>query len=160
MLNLKIKIRKALISEAKEIANLGIKLNLHHRNIDSKYYALDKNVKPVITKFFKKKIRDRNSILLVATSKNKIIGYALGFVKNYPPVRKTKKHGYVSDVFVDKNYREKGISREFIEELMRWFKRKKLKYMELNVDSRNKLGLKAWKDVGFREIPKQMIKKI
>jgi hypothetical protein len=48
----KIKIRKALISEVEKIADLGIKLNLHHRNIDSKYYALDKSARSLIMKFY------------------------------------------------------------------------------------------------------------
>jgi ribosomal protein S18 acetylase RimI-like enzyme len=44
--------------------------------------------------------------------------------------------------------------------MAKWFRKKKLKYMELTVDSRNKLGLKAWKDAGFREMKKEMWKKI
>lgn len=156
----KIKIRKAKLSEVEEIANLQRKLNLHHEKIDPEYYAQNKNTKKIWIKFAKKKIRDKNSLLLVAVYKNKIVGYALGFVKKYPPVRKTKKCAYISDGFVDKNYRGKGISRRFIEESAKWSKTKKLKHMELAVDSRNKLGLDAWRKAGFKEIQKIMLRKI
>ena len=155
-----IEIRKAKLSEVGEIGNMQKMLNNHHRDFDKKYYAQNKNAKNIFMKWIRKRMRDRNSLLLVSLHKNKIVGYALGIVKDYPPVRKIKKHGYVSDVFVDKSYRGMGTSKRFIEDLRKWFKTKKLNYMEIHVDSRNRIGLAAWKKAGFKEIQKIALRKI
>jgi len=154
-----IKIRNAKISEVKQIASLQRKLNLYHKKIDPEYYALNKNAKKIFIKFAKKNIRSKNGMLLVAVDRNIIVGYVLGVIKKYPPVRKIKRFGYIFDLFVEKSYRKKGIATKFTVELIKWFKKKKLKYIELGVDSRNKLGFEAWKKLGFKEHTKGMIKR-
>jgi hypothetical protein len=41
-------------------------------------------------------------------------------------------------------------------ELIKWFKANKINNVELSVDSRNKIGLTAWKKYGFFEFQKKM----
>ncbi len=98
-------IREAKIQEVEKIAELHRKLNLHHRKLDPKYYARNNNGKTIWIKFAKKRIKDDKSVLLVALHKNRIISYALGFIKENPPIRKIRKYGYILDVFVEEKNR-------------------------------------------------------
>ena len=41
-------------------------------------------------------------------------------------------------------------------ELIKWFRENDIKYIELSVDSRNKIGVKTWKKFGFKEYIKKM----
>lgn len=43
-----------------------------------------------------------------------------------------------------------------MKELIKWFKKKKIKFVELSVNSRNKIGIAAWKRYGFFEFEKRM----
>ena len=40
--------------------------------------------------------------------------------------------------------------------MVKWFKENEIKYVELSVDSRNKVGIEAWKKLGFFEFMKKM----
>ncbi|MDI6806571.1 MAG: GNAT family N-acetyltransferase [Candidatus Aenigmarchaeota archaeon] len=148
------------MAEVEKIAELQEKLSLYHKKFDPNFYVFNKNAKGIWVKFAKKLIRNKNGILLVCVNKNRIVGYTLGLIKNKPPVYKIKKFGLISDIFVEKDYRNKGIARKFVTELMRWFKSKQLSYTELTVDSKNRLALKVYNKLGFKEYRKIMKKEI
>ena len=154
------KIRKAKPEEVGQIADLQQGLMLREKKIDPTYYDISKYAKKRFVEFAKKKIKNRNSILLVATVDDKIVGYILGWVKERPPVFKLKRVGYISDCFMIKEFRWKGIGEKLVQRMLAWFKTKKLNYAELVVTSRNKLGLTVWKDLGFKEYRKIMRRKI
>jgi ribosomal protein S18 acetylase RimI-like enzyme len=43
-----------------------------------------------------------------------------------------------------------------VEELLNWFGKRKIKFVEVEVDSRNKIGIRAYKKYGFFEFHKRM----
>jgi len=154
------KIRKARPEEIGQIADLQRELMLHGKKIDPTYYDMSKHARKRFVEFAKKKIENRDSRLLVAIVDDKTVGYILGWVKERPPVFKLKKVGYISDCFVIKKFRRKGIGEKLTQRMLTWFGTKKLNHVELVVISRNKLGLTAWKNLGFEEYRKIMRRKI
>ena len=60
-----------------------------------------------------------------------------------------KKIGIIYDVFVLDNFRRKEIGRRLVEKSLEWFKIKKVKYIDLGVDSRNEAAIKFWDSLGF-----------
>jgi len=154
-LNSKImEIRKAKLKDITQIADFAVSLLKYHHDIDS-YFAPAKDVKDVYRKFFKRCIYSKNRYLLVAEEDNKVIGYALGELGSRPPVFKIRKIGFISDMFVDKNFRKSGIAKQFLAKLFIWFKSKKLKYIELTVHVKNEIGNKAWAKYGFEDYMKK-----
>ncbi|MFQ6129338.1 MAG: GNAT family N-acetyltransferase [Candidatus Hadarchaeaceae archaeon] len=154
------KIRKVKPEEVSQIADLQQGLMLREKKIDPTYFDISKYAKKRFVEFAKKKIENRNSRLLVAIVDDKIVAYILGWVKERPPVLKLKTIGYISDCFVMKKFRRKGIGEKLVQRMLAWFKTKKLSHAELIVTSRNKLGLSVWKDLGFKEYRKIMRRKI
>jgi ribosomal protein S18 acetylase RimI-like enzyme len=57
---------------------------------------------------------------------------------------------------VKENFRRKGIGKLLFEELLNWFRKRKVKFVEVEVDSRNKIGIEAYKKYGFFEFHKRM----
>ena len=143
-------IRKAKLKDIKQITDYGVSLLKYHYNFDS-YYAPAKNVYEVYRKFFTGCIYSKNRRLLVAEEKGKIVGYAIGEVSSRPPVFKIRKIGFVSDVFVEKNFRRLGMAKQLLLDLKRWFKSKKLKHIELTVHVKNEIGKKAWAKYGLED---------
>jgi len=156
----KMKTRKARPEEISQVADLWQGLVLHEKKIDPTYFDITKHARNKFLRFVKKKIKDGNSKLLVAIVDDKIVGYILGWVKERPPIFKLKKVGYISDCFVVKEFRGKGIGEKLTQRMLAWFRTKKLNHVELVVTSRNKLGLTVWENLGFKEYRKIMRKKV
>lgn len=143
-------IRKAKVKEIPQIAKLGIELIKYHQKIDP-FYEPAKNIEEVYNNYFRKCMYSPKSLLLVAEKDGKIIGYALSSVILRPPVFKIREMGYIDDVFVEGEHRRCRIGRELLAELFEWFRRKKIKNIELNVHTKNVVGKKAWEKYGFKE---------
>ena len=93
---------------------------------------------------------------MVVEIDNKVIGYFIGKIEKAKPFITPKKIGKISDAFVEEKYRKSGIGKMMFNELIQWFKKNKIKHIELSVDSRNEIGIKAWQKFGFKEFMKKM----
>ena len=145
-------VRKAKLKDVSSIANMGLKLGRYHLKYDPKYMALVPNVLQLYKKHFARSIHSRNSLMLIAEVKGKIIAYCLAELGKRPPVYRVRRVGYISDVYVEPSYRRKGISKKFLEESHNWFKEKKLNYSELAVYEKNKGAVTAYKKAGYLPI--------
>ena len=95
------------------------------------------------------------SIFIVFDNK-KPIGYCLGRIRKNIPIFSLKKYGYVDDLYVEKEYRGKGLGQKLLNEAKRFFKSKKLKFMELKSNHNNYKSIKFYKKYGFKEYAKIM----
>jgi len=148
-----IRIKRADKVDIDNIVNLRNALDIYHRKFD-KLLNTDFKRKQYNKRLIKSKIKSKNAILLVALDKNKIIGYALGWIEKRPA--HAFRIGYFCDIFIIRNYRNKGIGKKLIKGLMNWFKSKKIKYVTLDVYSKNKTAIKAFYSIGFKELSRHM----
>ena len=93
---------------------------------------------------------------MVAEIDDKVIGYFIGKIEKAKSFIASKKIGKISDAFMEEKYRKSGIGRMMFDELVQWFKKNKIKHIELSVDSRNEIGVKSWQKFGFKEFMKKM----
>jgi ribosomal protein S18 acetylase RimI-like enzyme len=142
------KIRKAKLKDIQQISDLAVNLLKYHTDFDP-YFSLASNAMEIYYKHFRRCVYSKNKLLLVAEEDNKIIGFALGELGYRPPVFAIRKIGFISDVFVDKDFRKSGIGKIFLNELCQWFKKNGLRYIELTVHVKNEIGIKVWTKYGF-----------
>lgn len=142
-------IRKAKIKDIPQTVKHSIDLNKEHEKFD-KYFELKNKVVKIIKEFHTKNIFSSRSLFLVAEDNDIIIAYVIVKIDKRPPVYKIKEMGYVLAIYVDKKYRKKGISKKFFEIIIPWFKKKKIKYIELQVHPKNIAGVKVWKKHKFK----------
>lgn len=150
-----IQIRKAKQNDIDAIVKLNEQLADYHRKID-KYYKPSSETRKSFRKYISEIIRKRNIRILIAETDNKIVGYFIGKIEKAKPFTAPKKIGKISEAFVEEEFRKSGIGRMMFDELIRWFNKNKIKHIELSVDSRNKIGIKAWQKFGFKEFMKKM----
>ena len=148
-------IRKAELEDIDAIAELAKQLADYHRKLD-RYYKPGSETESEFKKFLARNMGRRNTRVLVAEIDGRIIGYFIGKIERPNPCFVPEKIGKISDAFIKEKYRKSGTGRAMFSELLKWFRKKGIKHIELSVDSRNKLGIKVWQNLGFKEFMKKM----
>ena len=90
----------------------------------------------------------KKSIFLVAVEDNKIAGFILAEIKNRPGIYKIKKEGHILLLYVEEDYRKKGIGKMLIENVLERFK--DIKFITVNTHALDGEANEFWKKKGFR----------
>lgn len=141
--------RKAKLRDVPAIAKMGMELLDHHAKFGA-YFLPAKNAKSLYIKHFERSVYSRNRLLLVCEDKGKLVAYALAEVSSRSPMFREQRIGVLSDAYVKKSHRRKGIAKQFLKQIYPWFRSKKIKHVELNVYADNASGRKAWRRCGFK----------
>ena len=148
-------IKKAISADIDPIVHLNSQLADYHRKIDD-YYQPGIQTADGFKQYLQEIIDDENHMILVSIVDNKIVGYFIGMIAQAKPFLVPANTGRISDAFVMENYRHLGLGKMMFGELTLWFKHNQIKHIELSVDVRNAIGIKAWKKFGFQEFMLKM----
>jgi len=160
-------IRKANLKDVTKIVDLWKKFIKYPDEIIIKnnkkvrpYFVKKKNAVTLFRKYIQKNILSKDAIIHIAEVDGKPVGYSLSFIKNTIPIFKMKKIGYISDLFVKKEFRGMGISTKLKDEAIKWFKKKGMKHASIMVYTDNKFAHSIYKKWGFFDFHLEMRKKI
>jgi len=153
---MQIKIQRAKKGDIEQIIELEKKLFLIMKKYDP---LLDKFNETRIKNYLIKNIGTRNYLSLCAKKDDKIVGFLDSKIDYKKPWMK-EKIGFIEDVYVLPKYRKTGIAKKMITTSLKWFKKRKIKHVELKCWIKNKIGLKIWESLGFKEIFKRFRKRI
>jgi ribosomal protein S18 acetylase RimI-like enzyme len=87
--------------------------------------------------------------LVVAELVNKIIGSGYARLENSKHYLQHSKHAYLGFMYVDPNYRGKGVNQKIIEALKNWTVLQNVTEMRLDVYFNNDIAIKAYEKAGF-----------
>lgn len=87
--------------------------------------------------------------LVVAELDNKIIGSGYARLENSKHYLQHSKHAYLGFMYVDPNYRGKGVNQKIIEALKNWTISQNVTEMRLDVYFNNDMAIKAYEKAGF-----------
>ncbi|MFA6493371.1 MAG: GNAT family N-acetyltransferase [Patescibacteria group bacterium] len=146
------RIRKATIKELETIQQL----NLDHFNYEIELFDETLNNKWTFSKkganYFIKKINNEKSVVLIAEEDNKIIGILVGEI---PPKDFSRKPRIIlaemKQLFLDKNYRSKGIGSALVDEFFKWAKKQKATRAQVCASVTNIDGVRFYKKHGFED---------
>ena len=96
----------------------------------------------------------------MAEHEGEIAGYVLAAIENRPPVYSLKKRCMLHDLFVEKRFRGKGISRLLFNAFLDFAKSKGVKMLQVTVDERNERAIQVYRRFGFKEYDKTMAMKL
>ena len=96
-------------------------------------------------------IEDSNKLLIVAEENNQIVGYLYGIIK---PNDDTYKYiiAKLDALYIDNNYRNKGIATSLIEYFKKWAISKNAHKIEVNVWSNNKKAKRLYEKNNFKTV--------
>lgn len=134
----------------KPLLDLTIKLRDFHRKLD-KSYKKGKDWSDA-RKHLKDALKSKNNLVLLAEFQGQVVGFSLGRIQPAGSIYVHEKIGFIFDVYLEPDFRRKGIVRSLLEKQNIWFKKNRIRFVELYVDVKNKHGFNAWKKHGFRPI--------
>jgi ribosomal protein S18 acetylase RimI-like enzyme len=145
-------IRRAVPADVERITDIWWSAMLQeHLGYDPSYYAPkpEKEAKALKQKEIGEILGGKNSFVLVADD-NGVIGYSAARIDLDRPFI-IDSIGYISNVAVLKEHREKGVGRKLLDETVRELKKMGAKTIGLTVDLRNAAAIKLYKEAGFVE---------
>jgi GNAT superfamily N-acetyltransferase len=160
-------IRKAKISDLEQITKLWIIFTKEHDKliIDTdprikEYTKKKKDAHINFKNYIKKCIYSKNANVFVAQINQDLVGYSLNTINKNIPIFTIEKLGYVSDLFIKKEYRGKKVSSKFINLAKDWFKSKNIEHMSIKVWPQNKKAYSIYKNWKFIDQHLEMRRKI
>lgn len=134
------------------------KMTDYHQALDSFYKSSDQyqNLEEVVSGW----LNDPETQIFVAEDVGSIIGYIRIGIEIAPEYSAEKKIGIVYDSLVREEYRRQGIAGQLFNEALGWFQKKRVNFLELNIDFRNEEAVGFWKKMGFREVKLRMRRRI
>lgn len=85
----------------------------------------------------------------MAEENGKTIGFMLCLLSPNVPVYRERKVGVISDVFVREARRRKGVAKKMFALAVKWFKKNKVRSVQLAVAHDNMEARVAWRQLGF-----------
>ncbi len=78
-----------------------------------------------------------------------IVGFMLCMLSPNVPIFKERKIGIIADVYVLEERRRKGVARKMLDVAVRWFRKNKVRSVQLGVAHDNMEGRAVWRSMGF-----------
>lgn len=111
-------------------------------------------------KGLKKSFQKPGTKIFVMEDKGVLVSYIWAEVQYLEYLNPKKKVGYINELFVEKKFRKRGISRRLVEKCLEWFKKQKIGFVSLSVFAQNKDAVEVYKRFGFEPFSIYMRKKI
>ncbi|MGV8176423.1 MAG: GNAT family N-acetyltransferase [Candidatus Bilamarchaeaceae archaeon] len=159
-------IRKATLEDVPELVELAQDLMEHNAHVNREdasgieQLRLDPGSRGLWRRWASKNVRSKDSLVLVAEEKGRIIGYSLNLIKENVPVYVIKETGRMSDLYVSPGYRRKGIATRFKEKAFEWFRKKRVRYASICVYPKNVKAHRVYRDWGFRDYHVELRRKL
>jgi ribosomal protein S18 acetylase RimI-like enzyme len=96
-------------------------------------------------------LQDEQCCVLVAQAGRRLTGYIVGWMRQPPPVFEPDVYGFVSDICVAADSRQRGVGRRLFEELKSWFREQGASHVELRVAVSNPVSQAFWREVGCQD---------
>lgn len=144
-------IRLAKDEDIDEIVRMRLQLQEYIEHCNNNLWKMSDKLIAEIPTEYRNNIRDENARLVVAidTEFSKIVGVGLGKVQ-YHDIYIPDRSGRIDDIWVDEDYRRKGICNSIVKAIIEFFKEHNvtevcLDYVKGNIDSEV-----IWTNLGFK----------
>lgn len=146
---IRIGIREARIEDLGTVVDLWEQMIEHHSRL-SAHFTLAEDGRDKFSKYLAKKFSEKSTKLMVAEHDGEVIGFMLGLLSPNTSVFKERTLGIISDVYVVPGYRKRGVTREMLKVILKWFHKNKVRTVQLNVATANLEARSAWGQLGFK----------
>ena len=117
----------------------------------------EKDVRPSVAAaegrdFIREHVGARDRICLVAESGDETVGFLVGTLRKRSPAFGGWRYGHIYDVYVQGPQRRRGVGTALVEEALRWFRRRGVRRVQLQVRAQNTAGIAFWRGLGFDDL--------
>lgn len=102
------------------------------------------------------RISDPDAAVVVAEDNGRVVAGGSAVIKKGNPYNIFKDYAFLGFMFVEPEYRGRGVNRLIIEALVDWSHQRGLEEIRLQVYSENSAAIRAYEKVGFKKILTEM----
>jgi ribosomal protein S18 acetylase RimI-like enzyme len=132
-----------------EIVELWKEFWDYHQKMDPKFFVMSADGPSKFGEYVKGLIKSDDSQVLVAMDEGQAVAYSIAEILKRPPIAKHPEYGFISDLCVKSEYRRKGLGKQILDKILKWFKSRQIDRIELSVLAKNQIGYSFWKKQGF-----------
>jgi ribosomal protein S18 acetylase RimI-like enzyme len=143
------RIRRALIHDVRLLAVLWREMMEFHRRLDPAF-EFGPDAQASIERHLAETIRSAGGRIFVAEAEGRLIGYVLCEIQERKPIYPAGRYGFISDLAVTLRWRRRGVGRQLVTHVMRWFRENGVTAIELFVLESNQASTAFWESMGFR----------
>lgn len=142
-------IRAALADDVEQIGILWQQLVDYHVLLDDRLPDAVQNGGRRYARRLYDKLDDEYSRIMVAASGDRVVGYVVGMVVDLTPdLFEQQTSGFLADIFVQPEYRNRGIGKSLVAALVEWFRGRGVRHYEWHVAANNAEALAFWRSLG------------
>ena len=143
-------IRPATQQDVPALVPMVRKIAAMHETLDPAKYTFRSDPGEMYRGWLVSRSTDPRSVLLVADTGEKIVGFLVGTVEPEIPIYKLREMGFIHDVWVDEDYRHEGIGRQLLTLAVERFRDIGVKQIRGDTAWHNEAARNLLKSVGFR----------
>lgn len=151
------KVRKATMDDFEELMKLKILSKKEELKYSETLKPLNKT-KKYYSKYLKADFNSDHRIIFVAIENEKIIGMIGGKFYKTIPILKHPKKGYISNLYIAKAHRKKGIAKKLISRMLKWFKQNGVPHISLEIHVDNMAAQNLYHKLGFKDYTIKLVK--
>jgi ribosomal protein S18 acetylase RimI-like enzyme len=144
-------IRAGRKDDAAEAARLWMRSAEEHTAHD-RIYETAPGAEKSMRRFLADVANSGYSFLFVAAAGDRTVGFISGELRQGSPTFLPRTWASVDDVFVEPEYRNRGMGRALLQSVSDWAQERGADGISLQVAAANARGRKFYEDLGFREI--------
>jgi ribosomal protein S18 acetylase RimI-like enzyme len=144
-------IRPGRREDAAEAARLWMQSAEEHTSHD-RVYETSPGAEKTMRRFLADVANNSYSFLFVAVVRDRTVGFISGELRQGSPTFLPKTWASVDDVFVEPDYRNRGMGRALLHSVQAWAQERGADGISLQVAAANARGRKFYEDLGFRDI--------
>lgn len=141
-------IREATKNDIANLCALWRKMMMFHENLDGRF-RFTKDARQEYSRHIAGALHTRYMHVFVAEVEGEIIGYIYGEVQERRPIFPAGKFGFISDIYVEEEWRRKGVGRRLFYQMRDWMMKERITAIELLAAERNPYSVAFWESLGF-----------
>lgn len=150
-------IRAAAAQDAAAIGQLWSQLIEYHRQLDDRMPTAAPDGADRYANRIQDSIDDSHTRVFVADDAGQVVGYVMGIIVDLLPEMFTEERGgFLADIFVLPEYRDRGIGKALVNALKAWFRAQEIQHFEWYVAAKNQAGIAFWRSVQGEEVMLRM----
>ncbi|WP_077368101.1 GNAT family N-acetyltransferase [Anaerosalibacter sp. Marseille-P3206] len=152
-------IRQGEVKDLHSLVEMWGKLSDCHKDFID-YISPSFNYREIMCENFREDMSNPSIRILVAGECGENIGFIRGELRVNSNLISGGFFGYISDVFIEYEYRGLGVAETLLSEIVSWFRENGVNTVRLNVNSENIRAIGFYEKFGFKEVNKILALKI
>jgi GNAT superfamily N-acetyltransferase len=144
-----IEIVKAEEKHVADIGNLWWEFIKFHQDIEPVYELNEDAISGFEQNHLRPFMKSEDKLVMVTLEKGRVVGYSMSEIRRIFPGLKREIYGYIDEMAVTDTHRRKGIGQKMFNEIIKWFRGKGIKRVELGTAAQNLIGNSFWQKQGF-----------